>query len=292
MPKLQGKAALIMGHEGGPSLSTAKHLIDEGAHVFLVTRRPEVVEAFDNRQTELTCVRGDASDLKELDRLFAQIERERDKVEIVFANAIAHEYPTMSEILKDPNVDTTKFDPTRLLSAVERALPLVRDGGSLTLNAALVTGARSTDDSLYLVAKATALSIAQIWSRQLEIRWIRVNAISSGTSHSKPRTGITLGTGEPLTSLARSSPSARRNKPSQVADAVVSLLCDEGCDVTGAELIVQGGTTRLEMLSTDRVIEKPASPDQIAQTVVYLASDDSKGITGMELFVDGGMAPL
>ena len=118
MPKLQGKAALIMGHEGGPSLETAKHLIDEGAHVFLTNRGPEVADTFENLQTELTCVRGDTSDLRELDRLFAQIERERDKVEIVFVNAIADEYPTISEMLKDPYEDMTKFDPIALLCAM------------------------------------------------------------------------------------------------------------------------------------------------------------------------------
>lgn len=292
MPKLQGKAALIMGHKRGPSLATAKHLIDEGAHVFLMNRGPDVAAAFDNLQTELTYVGGDTSDLRELDRLFAQIERERDKVEIVFANAIADEYPTISEILKDPYVDMTKFDPTGLLSAVAKALPLVRDGGSIILNTALVSGAKSTADSLYLVAKATVLSAAQIWSKQLEQRWIRVNAISSGTATAQPTRGSALVAGDSARSLPRTLPPGRLNTPTDVASAVVALLCDDACDVTGAEMIVEGGTTRLRMLSHDPPAAQPVSPDEIAQAVVYLASNDSKGITGMELFVDGAMAPL
>src|SRR5262249_28542918 len=63
-------------------------------------------------------------------------------------------------------------------------------------------------------------------------------------------------------------------------------------DIGGVELVVEGDTTRLRMLSTDPPLVKPVSPRQIAQAAVYLASRDSKGITGMELFVAGGMAPL
>ena len=73
---------------------------------------------------------------------------------------------------------------------------------------------------------------------------------------------------------------------------MVSLLCDDSCDVGGVELVVEGDTVQLRMLSTDPPLVKPASPDQIAQAAVYLASGDSKGITGMELFVEGGMVPL
>jgi len=70
------------------------------------------------------------------------------------------------------------------------------------------------------------------------------------------------------------------------------FLGDDSCDVGGAELVVEGDTARLRMLSTDPPLVKPASPDQIAQAAVYLASGDSKGITGIELFVEGGMIPL
>jgi enoyl-[acyl-carrier-protein] reductase (NADH) len=73
---------------------------------------------------------------------------------------------------------------------------------------------------------------------------------------------------------------------------VVSLLDDDSCDVGGVELVVEGDTARLSMLSTDPPLVKPAGPEEIAQAAVYLASGDSKGITGMEVLVDGGIAPL
>jgi NAD(P)-dependent dehydrogenase (short-subunit alcohol dehydrogenase family) len=292
MGKLEGKSVLITGQQGATLLVIAQQFINEGAHVFLMgSGSLELARAFQNVQTGLTCLRGDVSDLTELDRLLAEIDREIGKLDIVVANGVAEEYPTMREILVAPDETTMNLNLTGLLSAAERALPFVCDGGSIILNTALVTGGRSGADSLYVVARAAILFVAQLWSRQLEDRWIRVNAIGSGTDRPQ-RSGTALEAREPSTLLSRSLPSVRPNTPSQVANAVVPLLGDDICDVGGAELVVEGDTARLRLLSTDPALVKPASPDQIAQAAVYLASGDSKGITGMELFVEGGMIPL
>ena len=193
MRKLEGKTVLITGQQGATLLVIGKHFINEGAHVFLVDRGcPELARTFHNVQTGLTCLRGDGSDLKELDRLLAEIEREIGKLDIVVENGVAEEYPTMREILVAPNEATMNLDLTALLSAAKRALPFVRDGGSIILNTALSTGGRSGADSLYVVARAAILLVAQLWSRQLEDRWIRVNAIGPSTGDLPQRSGTAL----------------------------------------------------------------------------------------------------
>jgi NAD(P)-dependent dehydrogenase (short-subunit alcohol dehydrogenase family) len=253
---------------------------------------PELARAFHSVQTGLTCVRGDISDLKELDRLLAEIEREEGKLDIVVANGVAAEYPTMREILGAPYETTMNLNLAGLLSAAERALPFVRDGGSIILNTALATGGRSGTDSLYVVARAAILFVAQLWSRQLEDRWIRVNAIGPSTGGPPQHSRTALEARGSSTSFSHHLPFVRPNTPSQVANAVVCLLCDDSCDVGGVELVVDGDTARLSLLSTDPPLVKPARPEQIAQAAVYLASGNSKGITGMELSVDGGLVPL
>ena len=115
----------------------AEHFLNEGARVFLMDSGcPELARAFHSVQTGLTYVRGDISDLKELDRLLAEIEREEGKLDIVVANGVAAEYPTMREILGAPYETTMNLNLAGLLSAAERALPFVRDGGSIILNTA------------------------------------------------------------------------------------------------------------------------------------------------------------
>ena len=238
------------------------------------------------------CSRGRIRHLRELDRLLAEIERENGKLDIVVANGVAAEYPTMREILVAPYETTMNLNLTALLSAAERALPFVHDGGSIILNTALSTGGRSGTDSLYVVARAAILVVAQLWSRQLEDRWIRANAIGTSTGGPPQRSGTALEARGSSTSFSHHLPFVRPNTPSQIANAVVSLLGDDSCDVGGVELVVEGDTARLSMLSTDPPLVKPAGPEEIAQAAVYLASGDSKGITGMEVLVDGGMAPL
>ena len=93
MGRLEGKIALITGGNGGIGLATAKQFVNEGAYVFITGRRdPELAAAVKGIGKNVTGVRGDVSKLGDLDRLFAQIKREKGKLNIVFANAGVAKY--------------------------------------------------------------------------------------------------------------------------------------------------------------------------------------------------------
>src|SRR6266403_942148 len=86
--KLEGKVALITGGNSGIGLATAKRFVNEGAHVFITGRRDaELAAAVKEIGRNVTGVQGDVSNLGDLDRLFAQIKREKGRLDIVFANA-------------------------------------------------------------------------------------------------------------------------------------------------------------------------------------------------------------
>ena len=88
MGKLEGKIALITGGNSGIGLATAKEFVNEGAYVFITGRRDaELAAAVKEIGRNLTGIQGDVSNLGDLDRLFAQIKREKGKLDIVFANA-------------------------------------------------------------------------------------------------------------------------------------------------------------------------------------------------------------
>src|SRR6516165_5818887 len=88
MGKLEGKTALVTGGSSGIGLATAKQFANEGAYVFITGRRePELVAAVKEIRRNVTGVQGDVASLGDLDRLFAQIKREKGKLDIVFANA-------------------------------------------------------------------------------------------------------------------------------------------------------------------------------------------------------------
>src|SRR6516164_6610937 len=86
--KLEGKTALITGGNSGIGVATAKQFVNEGAYVFITGRRePETAAAVEEIGRNVTGGQGDVSNLADLDRLFAQIKREKGRLDIVFTNA-------------------------------------------------------------------------------------------------------------------------------------------------------------------------------------------------------------
>ena len=87
--KLEGKVALITGGNSGIGLATAKEFVNEDAYVFITGRRDaELAAAKKVIGRNVTAVQGDVSNLDDLDRFFAQIKKEKGKIDIVFANSI------------------------------------------------------------------------------------------------------------------------------------------------------------------------------------------------------------
>src|SRR3989449_3082589 len=102
MGKLEGKIALVTGGSSGIGLATAKQFVKEGAYVVITGRRePELAAAVQEIGRDVTGVQGDVSDLDDLDRLFAQIKREKGRLDIVFANAGVARYAPFGEITED-----------------------------------------------------------------------------------------------------------------------------------------------------------------------------------------------
>ena len=79
---------ILPSYTSGIGLATAKQFVNEGAYVFITGRRePELAAAVKEIGRNVTGVQGDVSNLGDLDRLFAQITREKGTLDIVFANA-------------------------------------------------------------------------------------------------------------------------------------------------------------------------------------------------------------
>src|SRR6202140_3064323 len=99
MGKLEGKVALVTGGNSGIGLATAKQFVNEGAYVFITGRRDaELAAAVKEIGRNVTGVQGDVSNLGDLDRLFAQIKREKGKLDIGFANAGAARFAPLGKI--------------------------------------------------------------------------------------------------------------------------------------------------------------------------------------------------
>src|SRR5260370_17495823 len=87
MGKLDGKTALVTGGNSGIGLVTAKRFVNEGAYVFITGRRDvDLAAAAKEVGKNVTCVHGDVSNLGDLDPLFAHINREKCRLDVLFAD--------------------------------------------------------------------------------------------------------------------------------------------------------------------------------------------------------------
>jgi NAD(P)-dependent dehydrogenase (short-subunit alcohol dehydrogenase family) len=245
MGKLEGKIALVTGGNSGIGLATARQFVREEAYVFITGRRDaELAAAVKQIGENVTGVQGDVSNVADLDRLFAQIKREKGKLDIVFANAGVARYAALGAISEEFFDSIFDTNVKGVLFTVQKALPLLPDGASIILNASIVGSKGLATNSVYSATKAAVRSFARTWTTDLKERGIRVNAVSPGSIDTPGARDLLASSevGEKRKKMiAESVPLGRFGTPDETAKAVVFLACDDSSYVTGAELFVDGG---------------------------------------------------
>src|SRR6204780_3439778 len=183
MGKLDGKIALVTGGNSGIGLATAKRFVAEGAYVFITGRRDaELAAAGKEIGKNVTGVQGDVAKLEDLDRVFAQIKREKGKLDVVFANAGIAEFAPLGQISEKHFDSIFDINVKGVLFTVQKALALLPDGASIILNASIVGSKGFPANSVYSATKAALRSFARTWTSDLKSRRIRVNAVSPGST--------------------------------------------------------------------------------------------------------------
>lgn len=243
--KLEGKIALVTGGSSGIGLATAQQFVKEGAFVYITGRRQaELDKAVKAIGSHVKAVRADASNLADLDGLFTQIKQEKGRLDIVFANAGQAKFVPLHDVTEELYNQIFDTNVKGVLFTVQKALPLIPDGGSIILNASVVSTKGLPAASVYSATKAAVRSFARTWTTDLKDRGIRVNAISPGPIE----TPIFDGFGESdqdrkdlkkqFSSLV---PLGRMGQPDEIAKAAAFLASNDASFVAGVELFVDGG---------------------------------------------------
>lgn len=245
MGKLKGKVAVITGGTSGMALATAKRFVEEGAYVFITGRRQQALdEAVKEIGDNVTGVRADSSNLADLDRLYEKVKSDKGHIDIIFASAgggdVDKPIGSISEKLVD---DTLNLNVRGTLFTVQKALPLMRDGGSIILNASNAHLKGFAGASVYAAAKAAVRSFARSWANELKDRKIRVNSISPGTiGDTAAFAEINKEARDFFASLV---PLGRLGVSEEIAAAVLYLASDESTFTTAIDLVVDGGMTQV-----------------------------------------------
>ncbi|HQS07839.1 MAG: oxidoreductase [Rhizobiales bacterium 24-66-13] len=242
MGKLAGKTAVVTGGNAGIGLAIAKLFAAEGAFVFIMGRRQkELDEAVQAIGPNAVGVNGDVSKLDDLDRLY-EIIGARGALDIVVANAGVGELATIDEITEaqfdkvfDVNVKGTLF-------TVQKALPLLNDGGAIILTGS-VAGMKGTAGlGIYGASKAAVRNFVRGWTIELKGRRIRSNVLSPGPVDTDIFASLPEETRRTLKSTV---PMGRMGHAEEVAKAALFLASDDSTFVTGIELFVDGGRAQV-----------------------------------------------
>jgi len=243
--KLDGRVALVTGGNSGIGLATAQEFAAEGAYVFITGRREaELAAAVKEIGKNVNGIRADVSNSGDLDQLFSRIKNEKGKLDIVFANAGVAKYAALGHITEELYDSIFDVNVKGVLFTVQKALPLIPEGGSIILNASIVGSKGLPANSVYSATKAAVRSFARTWTTDLKDRHIRVNVVSPGSTDT-PGLSELFGSSEVgqqrLKMISSLVPLGRLAKPKEIARAVVFLASDDSSYITGTELFVDGG---------------------------------------------------
>ena len=247
--KLDGKVAVVTGGNSGIGLATAKRFVQEGAFVFITGRRQDELDrAVREIGPNAFAVQGDVSKVADLDRLYATVKREKGHLDILFANAGTGSFVPLADVTEEHFDTIFGLNVRGLLFSVQKALPLLRDGGAIILNASIVSIQGREAFGVYSASKAAVRSFARTWSNELRGRNIRVNAVSPGfiPTPAYEKLGLSPAQLDDFATAATAQiPVARPGTPDEIAKAVVFLASDDSSYVAGVELFVDGGLTQI-----------------------------------------------
>ena len=249
MARLKGKVAVITGGNSGIGLATAKRFVDEGASVFIFgRRRSELDKAVSLIGGDITAVQGDASEPRDLDRLFATVEQAKGKLDVLFANAGVVELRRLEAFSTEHFDQTFDVNVRGLALTVQKALPLLRDGASVILTGSIAGVKGYPTYGTYSASKAAVRSFARTWTMELKDRGIRVNTISPGAIDT-PIMDSQVSTHEEADALrvqfAQATPLGRLGRPEEVASVALFLASEDSSFVAGIDLFVDGGIAQV-----------------------------------------------
>ena len=249
MPRLEGKVAIISGGARGQGAVEARMFAEEGASVVIGDILDE-----QGRQTEaelqelgynVTYVHLDVTDESDWQSAVQTAINAYGKLDILLNNAGILIRKTIEETTVEDWDRIFAVNSKGVFLGTKAAIPAMREnGGGSIINISSTAGLvgspngsasyTATKGSVRLFTKSTAIQHAS--------EGIRANSIHPGPIETD-MIADTLNDPANMALRMQRLPLGRVGKPSEIAYGAIYLASDESSFVTGAELVIDGGTT-------------------------------------------------
>jgi len=249
METVTGKVYAITGGNSGIGLATAQELVQRGAQVAIFGRNAQTLAAAQQELGPTTvAVCGDVTARDDLQRFFAEIAKQFDRLDGLFVNAGQAAFVPIEAVTEEQMVSLFAVNFTGAVYTIQAALPLLRQGAAIVLNSSMYTALGVPGSSIYSASKAALESLARTLSAELVGRGIRVNAVSPGNILTPlyDRLGMPPAMLEAAKAAENERvPMKRFGRADEVARAVAFLLSPDSSYLLGETLVIDGGRSRL-----------------------------------------------
>jgi NAD(P)-dependent dehydrogenase (short-subunit alcohol dehydrogenase family) len=248
MSKLKNKVAVITGGNSGIGFGIAEAFKNEGATGAIVGRNQETLDrSVAQLGDQFIAINADVTNLADLERVFAATAAKFGKIDVVVANAGAGTVGTVADLSEAEYDKTMDLNLKSVYFTVQKALPHMKDGGSIILIGSNAAHRAYPSFTLYGAAKAAVIFFAKAFSSDLLGRKIRANVITPGTTDTPAFEKFVPS--EQIDAIKKHfadvMPIGRIGQPSDIGKTAVFLASDDSSFMLGAELLVDGGLTYL-----------------------------------------------
>ncbi|MFF9644912.1 SDR family oxidoreductase [Kitasatospora aureofaciens] len=250
MGELDGRAALVTGGSRGIGRAVALRLAADGALVAVhyggnEEAAAETVESIAKAGGRAFAVQARFGESDALDRLFEGLtaglaEHGEDGLDILVNNAGIHLAGSIGQITEEEFDRVMTINVRTPVFVIQRALPLLRDGGRIVNMASAATRIGSPVQIGYSVSKTALAALAAPLANDLGRRGITVNTVNPGVILTD-MTSAWTGVPEAMAGLEAITALGRIGRPDDVADVVAFLAGPQGRWVTGQAIDASGG---------------------------------------------------
>jgi NAD(P)-dependent dehydrogenase (short-subunit alcohol dehydrogenase family) len=248
MGKLDGKVTLITGGTTGIGFAAAKRFRAEGARVFVTGSNPATLaQAREELSGVAEVIPSEAADAASVQRLFADVVERAGGLDALFLNAGILRVAPLSEMPEELFDTVMRVNVKGVFLALKAAAPVLRSGGAIVINGSISARIGMAGTAAYSASKGAVRSLASVAAVELAPRGIRVNVLSPGPTDSGILTKLFGSEEAAATSAALRErvPLKRVARTEEIAAAALFLISEDSSFMTGADMVVDGGMTRV-----------------------------------------------
>lgn len=248
MSSLRGQIALITGSSRGIGKATALRLAREGCAIVVnylknKTEAEKTVAQLREMNVDAVAIQADTSKPDDIKRLFAEIKRHFDRLDIFVSNAAKGVFGAVSRIGSNGFDLTMATGPKALLLGAQEATKLFGDKGGTIVAVSSVGNFRCLQGYAAMgAAKAALETLVRYLAAELGARNIRVNAVSGGAIDTEALNDFKNQDEMKADWIAR-SPFGRLGTADDIADVIAFLCSDQSRWIHGQTIIADGGAT-------------------------------------------------